>query len=442
MPEYTQLLSSPRLEEKFSPKPSLNPKQAWIEASRCLYCYDAPCIQACATGINIPEFIRKIASHNLKGAAKTILRSNILGYSCAKVCPVEVMCEGACVYNHSQEPPVAIAMLQEYATKAALENNWRFFYPAPPKHKKVAVIGSGPAGLACAHELARRGYETVVFEGRTLPGGLNTTGVAPYKLSVEQSLREVEYVQKIGFEIRTGVWVGKDVSYEELDREFHAIFLAVGLGLDRKLGIPGENAQGCVGALQTIEEIRTKSGFQLNSHRRCVVVGGGNTSLDIARELKKLGVEQVALIYRRRTQDMPGYRHELEAALKEGVVFYPNTQPLEILSQNGKVRAIRCVQTKLENGQIHPLEGTEFEIPADHVYIAIGQPPLVEFLRTIPQLRLRENHTVEVNEYFQSSNPKVFAGGDCINGGKEVVNAVQHGRDAAGFIDAYLEGKL
>lgn len=446
MKDYTLNLPSPRLDENFKfYKIPYKEKQARSEASRCIYCYDAPCIKACATSINIPEFIRRIASGNLKGAAHTILSSNIMGFSCSRVCPVEVMCEGACVYNESDETPIHIGLLQEYTIQTALDKGWRFFEKGSATGKRVAVIGAGPAGLSCAHELTILGYEVVVFEGRDLPGGLNTNGIAPYKLSAKESLREVEYVQKIGFEIKTGVWAGKDKKYEDLDRDFDAIFIGVGLGLDKTMNVPGEDLEGYFGGLGTIEKIRIEKDFSLEKMKRVIVVGGGNTSLDLVRELKQLGVPEVTLLYRRGESEMKAYKHERDAAKKEGVLFELLAQPIEVVGKDGKVVGLKCKRMELaepdESGRKRalPVEGSEFTLPADHIFVAIGQPPLQEFFRSIPQMELNSNLTIKVSETYQTTNPRVYAGGDCVNGGKEVVDAVAHGRDAARGIDRMLK---
>lgn len=446
---FLEKLPSERSERSISDyKPALNDLQAVAEANRCLYCHDAPCIQACPTSINIPEFIHRIASGNTKGAARTILDANILGLSCASVCPVEVLCAGSCVYNHMQIKPIEIGRLQRYATEFAYDHGIQFYQKGPETGKKVALIGGGPASLACAAQLAIFGHHPVILERHELPGGLNTTGVAPYKLRAENSLREVAYIQEIGVEIRTGVNVGSDLSFADLEAEYDAIFIGAGLGPDTFLGNPGEELEGCCGALETIECLKL-SQFPAEEYPRAVVVGGGNTALDMVRELGQLGVPNVTMVYRRSEAEMSGYAHELASARKEGAHFLFQTQPVEVLGENGKVTGLRCVKMALsepdDSGRRRPeaIPGSEFVVETDLVAMATGQGKLVQLFEQIEGLELNKGRVV-VNEQGQTGNPHYFAGGDCVNGGKEVVNAAAEGKRAAFGIDAYLkeqEGK-
>ncbi len=432
-------------------KPRMTDNEAVIEASRCLFCHDAPCTIACPSDIDIPMFIRQIMSRNPKGAARTIFTQNILGRSCAYVCPTEVLCEGSCVYLGLNEKPIDIGRLQGYASDFAIENDIRFFEKGKPTGKKVAVIGGGPAGLACAHELARLGHEAVVFEASEKAGGLNAYGVAPYKYTNAEAAEEVDYVSGIGFEIRTGQRVitanGKPpesggVRLDELEKQFDAVFLGVGLGQSRRPGIPGEEKDNVVGAAEFIYNLRDKE-QQVPVGQQVVVVGAGNTAIDACVECAKLGAD-VTLIYRRSENEQSAYWFEVDLAKQHGVRFLYLTSPVEILG-GGWVEGIRCIKNELTdtdaNGKsgIRPVPDSEFTLDCDMVILATGQEKMVDFYKGIAGLEL-EMGRVKVNHDFQTTHPKYFAGGDCVNGGKEVVNAVAHGRDAARGIDRYLTG--
>lgn len=440
---YSEKLSPARSEAGIAEaKPRYTDLQAITEASRCLYCHDAPCIQVCPTSINIPEFIHRIATGNTKGAARTILDANILGLSCASVCPVEVLCVGSCVYNHMEVKPIEIGRLQRYATEYVYDNGIQFYQKGPDTGKKVALIGAGPASLACAAQLAILGHSPVIFEKAELPGGLNTTGVAPYKLHAHNSLREVAYIQEIGAEIRTGVEIGKDLTFAELEAEYDAVFIGAGLGPDSFLSIPGEDKEHVYGALEVIETLKLRQ-FPAESFQSAIVVGGGNTALDVVRELRKLGVPEVTLVYRRTENEMSGYRHEMEHALQEGVKFRFQTQPIEITG-NGRVEGLKCLQMALGEADAsgrrspEPVAGSEHVLSADLVAMATGQEKLVALFQSIEGLEL-DRGRVRVNEHGQTSREKLFAGGDCVNGGKEVVNAASEGKKAAFGIHAYLQ---
>ncbi len=442
-------LPSERLERRMADyHPPLTEAQAIVEANRCLYCHDAPCITACPTAIDIPEFIRKIATKNHRASARTILDANILGLSCARVCPVEVLCAGACVYNHLDRPPIEIGRLQRFATEWAFDRGARFHKAGPPNGRKVACVGGGPASLACAAELAQLGYKVTIFEGRELPGGLNTTGVAPYKLYAEDSLREVEYIRAIGgIEILTGRWIGRE-AFKDLERAFDAVFIGVGLGRDSRLRVPGEDLDGVHGAVALIELLKNKPAAELSwlSHvRRAVCVGGGNTSIDVVRELKKLGVPQVTLVYRRGEADMPAYAHEVAAARKEGVEFLLNAQPQDVLGgPDGRVAALRVVRTRPAakgpdgRARLETIPGSDQSVPADLIAVAIGQEMLEELLAGVPGVTLERGRAITDPKTGQTTSPKYFSGGDCANGGKEVVNASAEGKIAARGIHAWL----
>lgn len=434
---FVDALPEERLESKLPDgKPLYTLGEARAEAERCLFCHDAPCIKACPTEIDIPLFIKKIASGNVLGSARTIFESNILGLSCARVCPVEVLCVGKCVYNDWHRAPIQIGKLQRYATEVSLraeaENPGRRVLTPKPRaaaSKRVALIGGGPASLACAAYLALEGHHAVIFERNTLPGGLNTTGVAPYKLHAEDALREVDFVASLGVEIRTGVEVGRGVPVQSLLDEYDAVFIGIGLGADARLGIPGEEGPGVHGATAYIERIKNERGLMIDGVKRALVVGGGNTAIDIARELALLGVPDVAMVYRRGAEHMSGYKHEMAAGKLEGVRLVPNAQPVEVVrGEDGGVRALRVAAT--EDGA--PIAGTERDLPCDMVVVAIGQSKLRALAAELPGVALDKRGCVVVEaETRRTGNARVYAGGDCINGGKEVVNAVADGREAA-----------
>lgn len=430
LPMFDGALSGERLEDRLSDaKPLYSPGQARAEAERCLYCSDAPCIKACPTEIDIPTFIKKIASGNVVGAARTIMTQNILGYSCARVCPVEVLCVGSCVYNDWHREPIQIGKLQRYATEHALkkeqEGGLRVFTPKAPSagSRRVALVGSGPASLACAAYLALEGHRPVLFEKRPLPGGLNSTGVAPYKLHLADALAEVSYVLSLGAELRHGI-VGETVSADELLRDFDAVFLGLGLGEDSRLGVPGEEGPGVHGATAFIEQLKTDPSCSLGSVRRALVVGGGNTAIDVARELAQLGVQDVAMVYRRDRASMSGYTHEMDLARIEGVRLVERATPVEVLREGERVTGLRVA--------LAGAEPAEQILPADAIFLAIGQNKLRAVASLFPGVELDKRGCVVVDAASRrTGNPRVYAGGDCINGGKEVVNAAADGRDAA-----------
>jgi glutamate synthase (NADPH/NADH) small chain len=425
MDSFQSKLPADRLERRMpDKKPLLSFAEARAEAERCLYCSDAPCIKACPTEIDIPTFIKKIASGNVRGSASTIFAQNILGYSCARVCPVEVLCEGSCVYQGWQKAPIKIGRLQRYATETATVT----MTPKAATGRKVALVGAGPASLACAAYLRLEGHAAVIFEKRALPGGLNTTGVAPYKLHAEDALHEVEMVRALGAEIRTGVEVGTHVTAASLLAEYDAVFLGLGLGEDNRLGVPGEDGPGVVGATAWIEEMKLAraagTGQRLG---RVVVVGGGNTAIDVARECAQLGAEDVVMVYRRGAAEMSGYVHEMDAAKKEGVRLVLHARPVAFVRGDGG--ALRGLRVAGEHG--------EQEIACDLAALAIGQSKMRGLASQFPGVALDARGCIVADaKSCVTGNPKVYSGGDCVNGGKEVVNAVADGRNAAHAMQA------
>ncbi len=442
--QVAQKLSPEQYEENFADiNPRFTPHQALIEASRCLYCFDAPCIQACPTAINVPSFIKKIATGNLKGSARVILSANILGQSCGRVCPTEVLCEGACVLNKSGEKPVEIGRLQRYAVDYVLDNHIRLFKAGAPIGRRVACVGSGPASLACAAELAQSGYEVVLYDRNPLPGGLNTYGIAAYKTRAPDSLREVKMVEELGVRIEQKIEVGKDISLRELEENFAVIFVGVGLGETWDLSLEGEELGGVFGAMEFIQRTKVEPFERVDVGRRVAVIGAGNTAIDVVTAARRLGAEFVCLIYRRDEDSMPAFHYEYELAKKDGVSFYWQTQPVKVLGENGAVRGLRCVRTRLEgrgrSACLEPVPGSEFIIEVDMVVKALGQQSVTSFLSSVPGLEVKSGCLVVNPVTQQTGNPKYFAGGDCVNGGKEVVDAVAEGMRAARGIHAWLE---
>jgi glutamate synthase (NADPH/NADH) small chain len=422
-------------------KPPLRPQEALVEASRCLYCFDAPCIMACPTGIDIPAFIKKIAFGNPAGAAKTILTANILGASCARVCPTQVLCEGACVLDDRDEQPIQIGRLQRFATDY-VEQKKISVLSAPPRKsgRKIAVIGAGPAGLGCAAELARLGHGVTVFEKQKQPGGLNTYGIAYYKMKPAVSLAEVELVKSLGVEVRCGVTVGKDITVAQLEKDFAAIFLGLGLGAATRLRIPGEELPEVVDALDFIAHLHTDPLEKIPTGRRVVVIGAGNTAIDAVTQSLRLGAERATIVYRRAEDDMSAYGFEYELAKDDGAHFLFHAAPVEIVATNGHVSGVKLVRTRVVDDKVEPLPGTEFVEPCDLVLKAVGQEKQAKLLRELfPQLMIDARGVVQRDPLTGATNvPHLFTGGDCANGGREVVNAVGEGKKAAHAMHAFL----
>lgn len=421
--------------------PPFKDHAAASEAARCLYCYDSPCMKACPTHIDISSFIKKIATGNLFGSAKTILSSNYVALTCAKACPVQVLCEGACVYNDKGEEPIQIGRLQRFVIDNYFDHGMpQLFSKKTLNGKKVAVIGSGPAGLCCSAELAMVGYDVTVYEASTIPGGLNTWGIAPYKLRQEDALKEVELIKSFGVKIITGAAIGKDIPVENLLINFDAVFLGIGLGSSNSLFVPGEELTGIIGATEFIEQVKTQNWSSVHVGKRVAVIGAGNTAIDAATEAKRLGADQVYVIYRRGPEDMPAYQFEYDLAKRDGIIFYFNSAPVKLIGRK-TVEAIECIRMQQDINKVrrlNPLPGSEFTLPVDMVIKAIGQEPQQSFVSSIPGVQLSGGKVIVDPSTYQTGNPKVFSGGDCANGGKEVVNAAYEGKMAAISIDKIL----
>lgn len=443
--EIAPKLTEEQYERNFADiAPPLNTRQAAVEAERCLYCFDAPCTIACPTHIDVPAFIKKIATGNLRGSARVILEANILGESCGRVCPTEVLCEGACVMLEKGAKPIEIGRLQRYAVDYVLDRGARLFRAGTANGKSVACIGSGPASLACAAELAKLGYRVTIFDRNEFAGGLSTYGIAAYKTRAKEALREVEMVRGLGVEFRQKSEIGRNVSFAELEQKFDAVFIGVGLGETWDLKLQGEDLEGVCGAMEFIEATKLKAFADVQVGRRVACIGAGNTAIDVVTAARRLGAEIVHLIYRRGEREMPAFHYESELAKLDGVTFHWFTQPVRIIGEGGKVAGIECVRTRIEGedgrGRVKaaPIPGTEFRIEVDQVVRAIGQKPVTDVFKQVKGIEVGSNGTVVVNEAHQTGNVKYFAGGDCVNGGKEVVDAVAEGMAAARGIDAWL----
>ncbi len=420
--------------------PPLSPGNALVESNRCYFCHDAPCVEACPTAIDIPNFIRKISTGNLKGSAKDILTQNIMGGMCARVCPTESLCEGACVRHTGENQPVRIGELQRYATDWFLETGETFFERGKSTNKRVAVIGGGPAGLSCAHKLAIFGHEVVVFESREKLSGLNEYGIAAYKTVDNFAQREVEFILNIGgIEIRNNKSLGKDFQLKNLQDEFDAVFLSIGLGNVNSLGLKGASMNGVYDAVEKISELRqSKNLADLPIGRRIVVIGGGSTAIDIAVQTKKLGAEDVTLAYRRGPKQMKATWKEIEFAQNNGVRIKYWVSPKSLHSENGHVSGIEFDCTELDSDGKTFFTGDVRFMEADVVYKAIGQLLEDDFDSEFENIKI-EKGKIAVNSKLETSIPLVWAGGDCINSGEDLtVQAVEDGKQAAIAINEKL----
>jgi dihydropyrimidine dehydrogenase (NAD+) subunit PreT len=436
------ILPEGRLEQRFAEsKPPYDTAEAVTEANRCLYCVDAPCVKACPTGIDIPTFIHKIATGNVKGAARTILAENLLGHSCAHVCPVEVLCAGGCVYNAWERAPIQIGRLQRYATETALAEVPLSKLVAPKKAatgKSVALIGAGPASVAAAGWLALEGHSAVIYDRKAVPGGLNALGIAPYKMLGQVAVDEVSWIAALG-DVRFVFGVDVDAtSARSLLEKHDAVFLGLGLGADTRLGVAGEDGQGVFGAVDLIERIKSEAGFSLEGVRTALVIGGGNTAIDIAHELALLGVSDVAMVYRRGRSAMTGYAHELDYARKHAVRLVENA----VVIRYERDEAGRLTGVQLADAQDgRPVAGSERFVACDLVALAIGQGRTTELARAFEGVAVDAKGRVVVDaRTHRTGNARVWSGGDCVNGGKEVVNAVQEAKLAARDISRVLAG--
>jgi len=421
--------------------------QAYYESSRCLFCFDAPCITACPTGIDIPLFIRQINADNVEGAAKTIYDSNWFGHSCGQVCPTEVLCEGACVYNHQDVKPIEIGRLQAYATDKVISKKKKLFLTGKPNGKKVAVIGAGPAGISCACELRMYGYEVDIYEAKSKPSGLTVYGVAPYKITNKAALDEMAYLQKqFEYKVHYNSPIKSRKELEKLEKNYHAIFIGIGLGPTSGIDLPGGDLENCVGAVEYIEQLRMKH-HKVKVGKRVVVLGGGNTAMDAASESARMGADSVILAYRRSKEEMGAYEFEYDLAKSVGANGLFNVTPLEIIGDK-KVKGVRFVRNKSAYGKIEKIKNSEFVEKCDMVILATGQSKQVQFLEQIPNIKLDKKGRIMDNRgriivnkrNYQTNNPKYFAAGDAVNGGVEVVNAVYEAKIAAKGIHDYLNG--
>ncbi len=413
--------------------PRLDAHEALVAADRCYFCYDAPCMTACPTAIDIPLFIRQISTGNPLGSAKTIFDQNIFGGMCARVCPTETLCEQACVRNTAEDRPVEIGKLQRYSTDIAMEMNRQFYQRAASSGRRVAVVGAGPAGLACAHRLSMHGHDVIIFDAREKPGGLNEYGIATYKATEDFAQREVRYVTAIGgIEIRTGQMLGRDFSLPDLAREFDAVFLGIGLSGVNNLGIDGEELAGVDDAVEFIAALRQATDkADVPIGRRVVVLGGGMTAIDAGIQAKLLGAEEVTICYRRGKENMNASGYEQDLAASNGVMIRHWLAPKRIVGKDGAVAGIELEYTAMVDGKLVGT-GETGVIAADQVMKAIGQAFGAAGLGT---LRIAGGKIVTDAE-GRTSLDRVWAGGDCVGTGEDLtVSAVAQGRDAAESIN-------
>ena len=417
---------------------------ALVEANRCLFCYDAPCIKSCPTSINIPKFIKQISTENIKGSAKTIFSSNIFGAGCGKVCPVEKLCEGACVFNLMDEPPIPIAKLQRYSTEKAIRDKWNLFERKPSNGKRVAIIGAGPAGLSCAHVLSREGVDVTIYEKESKGGGLMTYGIAAYKVTPQFCEDEVNYILSLGgITVKYDHELGKNISLDELKKKHDAVYLGIGVGLTRTLDIKGEELEGVVDAIDFIYTLRDKGYSTVPVGDKVAVIGMGMTAIDAATQAKRLGASEVTILYRRSHAEMPCTQHEMDIALLDGCKIEWLSAPKEIIGKHarpddpvgrGKVTGLVCSVMELgtpdASGRRSPVETKKtFTLDVDMVIKATGQTP---FIKLVEENELEnKSGKIVTTDGCRTSVPGVFAGGDAVNGGREVVDAVQAGKDGA-----------
>ncbi len=435
--------SAGRAPDHFHPLPLLTAGAARTEAERCLYCYDAPCTGACPTHIDVPSFIRKIATGNLAGSARTILAENPLGATCGAACPVERLCEGACVRN-DMDQPITIGRLQRYAVESYAAAGGAFFAPDTDAGVSVAIIGAGPAGLACAAQLRRAGIAVTVYDAKPRAGGLGDHGIVPWRLPRETVEIDVAQVERAGARFMLGSAVGRDVEPEALLAGHDAVVVATGLGHGKKLGIPGEDREGIVDALDLIGLAIDGASADHLAGRRVGVIGGGSTAFDAAAAAVRLGAAEVTLFYRRGPEECPAYPHAIDLARSLGVVVRWLCAPVEILGA-AHVAGLACDQMELAEVDASgrrrpvPLDDSRFEIALDMVVRAVGQegPAATGGLLAALGVPIRDGHAAADPATGRTSNAKVWAIGDIVNGGAEVVDAVQAGKLAArSIVDA------
>jgi dihydropyrimidine dehydrogenase (NAD+) subunit PreT len=434
-------LSPAEYQENFSDiAPAFDGNDARVAAERCLFCYDAPCVEACPTAIDVPLFIRQIATGNPEGAAKTILDANIMGGMCGRVCPTETLCEEACVREFAEGKPVEIGRLQRFATDVLFQSGKQIFTRGPDTGRRIAVLGAGPAGLACAHKLATLGHEVTIFEAKERAGGLNEYGIASYKTVNDFAQREVAYILGVGgITIQHDRRLGRDLTLKALRDSYDAVFLGMGLGAINDLGI-GSDISGAMNAVDYIAQLRqTRDLSQLPVGRRVVVIGGGMTAIDIASQTKRLGAEDVTIVYRRGPEQLSASRYEQELAQTDGVLIRYWMQPRRLIAEGGRLVGVELEYTEEIAGKLQGT-GEVLEIPCDQIFKAIGQILEVKDVGSQePHLEL-ENGRIKVDAERRTSIGNIWAGGDCVAGGKDLtVAAVEDGKVAALSIDRYLK---
>ncbi len=411
--------------------------EAKVAADRCFFCHDAPCMTACPTSIDIPLFIRQIATGNAVGAAKTILDSNIMGAMCARVCPTEQLCEEACVREALEGKPVEIGRLQRHATDALFATGRQLYAAGPSSGFRVAVVGGGPAGLSCAHRLATLGHAVTIYEAHDKLGGLNEYGIAAYKANDDIAQREVEYILGVGgITVKTGMRIGRDVQLGDLAAQYDAVFLGIGLGDTNALGIAGDDAAGCADAVDYIAMLRQADDLAtLPIGRRVVVIGGGMTAIDIASQAKRLGAEEVTIVYRRGAAEMGASPYEQEVAQTTGVLIRHWAMPKAVHAEGGGVSGVTFERTALRDGKLIGT-GETFTLPCDQLFRAIGQTFVAGDVGGVLELA---GGRIKVDPGHRTSHPKVWAGGDCVAMDRDLtVVAVEHGKRAAASIDETL----
>ena len=409
--------------------PVYNDHEALVESDRCYFCYDAPCMTACPTSIDVPLFIRQISTGNGIGAAKTIFDQNIMGGMCARVCPTETLCEQACVRNTAEEKPVEIGRLQRYATDKAMNANKQFYTRPASNGKSVAVVGAGPAGLACAHRLAVNGFNVMVYDHREKAGGLNEYGIATYKAVDDIAQRETDYILSVGgIDVLDGQMLGRDFTLAELKEKHDAVFLGIGLGGVNAFHAEGEHEFGVLDAVEFISNLRQADAkADVPVGRKVVVIGGGMTAIDAAIQAKLLGAEEVTMCYRRGKEQMNASEYEQELAASKGVSIRHWMAPKSVSSHNGHVTGLTLAYTHLENGLLKET-GHEAVIDCDQILTAIGQKLDIAGIESLKV----EDGKIAVDSEGKTSVAGVWAGGDCAVGGEDLtVSAVAMGRDAA-----------